>query len=93
MMNMQMQKNCGCRTGNIREKVRELSFALYETVLYLDAYPSDTVALEYYNTLLGELEEATETYEKKYGPLTMYGNNASRWSWIESPWPWESEAN
>ena len=82
-----------CRDGNLKNKLKAVSFALYETVLYLDGHPECQAALAHYNTLVAELEELTERYEEKYGPLTIYSNNASKWDWVSSPWPWESEAN
>jgi len=89
-MTMNMQNN---NTLCLKDKLKAVSFALYETVLYLDGHPDDKDALDYYNKLIDELEEVTEQYEKKYGPLTIWGNEGDRWSWVNTPWPWESEAN
>ena len=74
--------------------LRALDFAIQETVLYLDAYPENPQALEYYHQLLEQRNQTMAAYEKKCGPLNMYGN-ASRtsWDWVEGPWPWEPEAN
>lgn len=88
MINM---NNCACR--NIKRRLRELSFAVYETVLYLDGHPDCPEALEHYNALIAELEQVTDEYEEKYGPLTIYSNSCDTWKWVSSPWPWESEAN
>ena len=82
-----------CNANSIKKRLMELSFALYETVLYLDGHPTCTDALEHYNTLIAELEQVTEQYEEKYGPLTIYSNTHDTWKWVSSPWPWESEAN
>ena len=88
------QKNGFCfRDNSIRDKLKQTSFALYETVLYLDGHPNDKEALDYYNVLVEELEGITEAYEEKFGPLTVYSNNNSTWAWVSGPWPWESEAN
>lgn len=82
-----------CPTNPLRQKIKEVSFALFETVLYLDGHPNCQQALSHYESLREELEELTEQYEEKYGPLTMYGNEGNTWNWISNPWPWESEAN
>ncbi|MEE1356898.1 MAG: spore coat protein CotJB [Clostridia bacterium] len=93
MMNMQNNGTSSCREMSLKDKLKAVSFSLYETVLYLDVYPNNTTALEHYNMLMEELEEITEQYEKKYGPITIYGNEGDSWKWINCPWPWESEAN
>ncbi len=88
MMNMQNRSQI-C----LKDKLKAVSFALYETVLYLDSHPDCSDALSHYDTLIAELEEVTEQYEKQYGPLTIYDNDGGYWNWVNSPWPWESEAN
>ena len=93
MMNIQSARYEGCRDGDIKAKLKALSFSLYETVLYLDVYPDNKEAICHYNKLISELEDVTEKYENKYGPLTLYSNTGDSWDWIKSPWPWESEAN
>ena len=82
-----------CREGDLKNKLKAVSFALYETVLYLDGHPDCQAALAHYNALVEELEELTGRYEDKYGPLTIFSNNCDTWAWVSSPWPWESEAN
>jgi spore coat protein JB len=76
------------------EKIRALDFALQETVLYLDAYPQNRQALNYYHQLIKQRKQMMEDYEAKCGPLTMYGNTSQNsWDWINGPWPWEHDAN
>ena len=84
----------GC--GNCRvlmDRLRAVDFALNETVLYLDAYPTCDEAMSFYKQLVTERKQLVEAYETEYGPLTMYGNVANTWDWAEGPWPWEAEAN
>lgn len=90
---MNMQRMSACNGNGLKEKLQAVSFALYETVLYLDAHPDCAEALSHYNDLVGELEELTEQYEKSYGPLTIFDNQTNTWEWVSSPWPWEAEAN
>ena len=84
----------GC--GNCRvlmDRLRAVDFALNETVLYLDAYPTCGEAMNLYRKLVTERKQLVEAYETQCGPLTMYGNVANTWDWTDGPWPWEPEAN
>lgn len=59
--------NGQCGRGNCRARMKDLQaldFALVETVLYLDAYPDNRQALEYYHQLMRQREETLEAYEK-----------------------------
>ena len=81
-----------CR--NELELLQALDFAIQETVLYLDAYPNSTEALNYYHRLIKEREDVCNHYESTCGPLTIYGNTSTTsWDWINRPWPWEADAN
>ncbi len=90
-MNMNQNHNqCAAKMKSLRA----LDFAIQETVLYLDAYPENRQALNYYHQLMKQRKMMAEDYESHCGPLTMYGNTAqSSWDWIEGPWPWEADAN
>ena len=90
---MNIQRMSSCREDTVKDKIKAVSFALYETVLYLDGHPDCQDALAHYNELVRQLEDVTEQYENRYGPLTIYSNAGDKWDWIASPWPWESEAN
>lgn len=84
---------CACG-GNgsydIEQKLRRINFALYETILYLDAYPDCVEALAYYHSLLQTKKALMEEYQSKIGPLTAFGNqSATSWDWVQTPWPWE----
>ena len=36
------------------------------------------------------LKEAVAVYEKKFGPLTIYGVKCDKnWTWVDEPWPWQ----
>ena len=61
--------------------------------LYLDNNPKDNNAIEIYNSLSCQLENAISAYEKKYGPLMNFGHGKSScpWQWVNDPWPWERE--
>ena len=70
--------------------IQQYSFVIYETALYLDTHPTCRQALEHYAQYSRKLREAAEEYEKKYGPLTIFGGDcAESWQWVSEPWPWE----
>jgi spore coat protein JB len=76
---------------SLLKKIQELDFSIYETVLYLDAYPDCYEALGYYHTLLNQRKAAVAQYEREVGPLTAFSNcSQTSWDWIKSPWPWQS---
>jgi len=89
---------CGCNTGgssnsngaSLLRKIQEIDFSIYETVLYLDAYPNCREALDYYHALLSQRAGLIARYEREVGPLTAFGNQSTTsWDWIKSPWPWQ----
>ncbi len=75
-------------------QIQEIDFALMDTKLFLDAYPHDMTAMEYFNQLLEKRDVAAAAYHAQCGPLVAnekIENNA--WLWINGPWPWEFDAN
>lgn len=64
------------------------SFAAYDALLYLDAYPDCREALEHYNKYQALAAKAKAEYEAKYGHVTA-PINANGWQWTDSPWPWQ----
>ena len=79
--------------SQLMNNLRKVDFALVDTVLYLDAYPHCKAAMEYYKKLLKERAVILEKLEKSGMPLTAMSNYSDSWNWIDSPWPWEFEAN
>ncbi len=74
--------------------VQITTFALVEANLYLDSHPDDTAALEYFKKYRELQAHAVAEYEKMFGPLfPSNGIDQCRWRWVETPWPWEYEAN
>ena len=90
---------CGCEGNGVSvnckrlmEQIRAVDFALYETVLYLDAYPHSCDALETYRKLRAQSEALRAEYEATCGPLTAFGNKGDTWDWMGQPFPWEYDA-
>lgn len=77
----------------LMRQIQVISFAVYEAALYLDGHPKDKRAMEYYNKYNAKLAELTERYEKSFGPLTIHGNCAHEWKWVDAPWPWELDCD
>jgi len=82
-----------CEKDKLLEQIQIANFAVIEVTLFLDSHPSDKKALEYYNKYRTIKKNTVAEYEAKYGPLTIYGNEFDSWKWVETPWPWELEAN
>ncbi len=89
-MNMNMQTR-GSNQEAILEQLQQIDFALYETVLYLDAYPENYEAMVLYRSLLQARETLVDNYQKT-APLTAFGNTRAMtsWDWVKTPWPWEN---
>ena len=93
MERMMRGTQVGSQSAALR-KIQEIDFALYETILYLDAYPENAEALAYYHSLLDARRRLVNEYERVYSPLTAYSNaSTSKWNWVNDPWPWQYEAN
>lgn len=73
-------------------RVQMLSFALYDTILFLDSHPTNKAALAFFAETQKQYVEAVATYEEEFGPLTAGDTDTEYgWAWVETPWPWEME--
>ena len=89
MMNMN-RRNTSSGGEALLQKLRQVDFAIYDTILYLDAYPNCRKALAHYHTLIEMQKQLKAEYEAKYGPVTALGNvSRDNWDWTSTPWPWE----
>ena len=76
------------------KKLQSYNFAAYDMLLYLDTHPDDKSAFEIFKDLVSNVKKIKADYEKTYGPLTPYSAAAfDSFEWLNSPWPWEKEAN
>ena len=71
-----------------QRQLQTYSFMVYDTLLYLDAYPDSKEALNAYNKYKALEANAMAEYESKYGPVTL-PMNANSWEWTNGPWPWQ----
>ncbi len=89
MMNMNNRRSANNGEA-LLQRLRQVDFALCDTILYLDAYPGCRKALAHYHTLLEIKKQLMTEYEASYGPVTAFGNaSKTDWSWTDTPWPWE----
>ena len=75
-------------------KIRSYCFAAHDLLLYLDTHPDDKKAFNLYREMVAKAQELKREYQKSCGPLSA--NAAAEFDefmWLESPWPWEKEAN
>ncbi|MBQ7411829.1 MAG: spore coat protein CotJB [Clostridia bacterium] len=74
----------------LMKQIQVYSFAVYDALLYLDAYPESKEALEFYNKYKRLEERAIAEYEAHYGKIRLGGDEKS-WQWTKGPWPWQNE--
>ena len=74
---------------DLMRRIQALSFAKVEAELFLDTHPECLAALDYYHSVAEELDAAVAEYQESYGPIRAEGSARDRWSWADSPWPWQ----
>lgn len=88
---MNMENMC---KEDLMKLIQSTNFAVIEMALYLDTHPDSSCALDTYHDYNKTLKEAVAIYEKRFGPLTIYGvNDENFWSWGDEPWPWQKECD
>lgn len=74
--------------------IQKYNFAAYDLLLYLDTHADDKKAFRIFRELVMKLKSLKKEYEAEFGPLTPYNAAAQdSFTWLDSPWPWEREAN
>ncbi len=80
--------------NDLMELIRSTNFAIIELALYLDTHPEDSCALDAYHDYHKKWKKAFSLFEKKFGPLTIYGEkDEDFWTWGKEPWPWQKECD
>lgn len=70
--------------------IQSTNFAIIELALYLDTHPDCPCALKTYHEYQHTFMDAVQEYEKRFGPLTIYGVHCNdNWTWTDEPWPWQ----
>lgn len=79
---------------DLLKEIQKYNFAAYDMLLYLDTHSDDKKAFELFKELAEKTKSLKNEYEKAFGPLTaMSAARLETFKWLESPWPWEKEAN
>ena len=75
-------------------EIQKYNFCAYDLLLYLDTHPDDKKAFCMFREIVEKLKKLKSEYESQYGPLEAYNAAAfGSFKWLDSPWPWEREAN
>lgn len=82
------EKNNNCTREEMMNDIRSYNFAITELGLYLDVHPEDERAIALHREYCKCYKEATDKYQKIYGPLSIF-YPCNKWRWLEEPWPWE----
>lgn len=72
-------------------QVMAYSFAINDLNLYLDLHPEEKQVLDLFKKYVNEGKMLCQEYVKKYGPLEVTDPMGNKFSWIDSPWPWENK--
>ena len=68
-----------------------LGFAITELGLYLDTHQDDKEALALYTDYVKLAKDGRKRYEAAYGPLRQTAVTTAGYTWLNDPWPWETE--
>ena len=77
------------------ELLRQLQmygFAAQEANLFLDTHPNCKEALRYYLETSRTRQKLQDEFAHKYGPIRTEDEIWEEFNWVDSPWPWELEA-
>lgn len=90
-MGMEQQSLRGMNRSQMLSWITMLGFCVDDMLLFLDTHPMEQEALEYYEQCAKLYENAKNTYEQSFGPLTKEAAGARNgsWDWGQEPLPWE----
>ncbi len=92
---LMQNQNCGCSNSSreqLLKQIDEVSFTLYDLLLFLDTHPCDEDAMACYRRHVGTRKQLLKEFAEKFGPLTPDTadlSEESKWQWVMQPWPWE----
>ena len=102
MARQNTNEGCGCESGGMNadckamaRRLQTVEFSMYDVMLYLDIYPECCEARALYGKLREERDALRASLAKRCArPMTASeSDTAQGWDWINSPWPWDTEAN
>jgi len=71
-------------------KVMALSFAINDLNLYLDLHPMNEEVFNLFKEYVKDYKYLCKEFEKKYGPLKLTESVGTKYTWLDSPWPWNN---
>ena len=72
------------------KELMALDFVAHELALYLDTHPGDSQAFALYRECLKLAAEGKKRYTEMHGPVLRSDMiDATSFTWIKNPWPWE----
>ena len=71
-------------------KVMALSFAINDLNLYLDLHPMNEEVFNLFKEYVKDYTYLCKEFEKKYGPLKLTESVGTKYTWLDSPWPWDN---
>lgn len=75
---------------NMMRRLQVQSFVLDDLRLYLDTHPDNRKALEYFHKYRKLRNQTMTEYVERFGPLmSIQVDSDTRWTWVDTPWPWE----
>ena len=79
--------------AELKKRIYEMDFAIYELSLYLDTHPTCKKAMELLCEYRKKRKELIAFYEERFGPYIVTTDDVPAsgcWGWLNSPWPWEN---
>ena len=70
-----------------------VSPSISHEVMGLDVYPENSAAQRHFHELSDKLDSLVDQYQGEHGPLFSDGSKTDRWSWVDTPWPWQKNGN
>lgn len=68
-----------------------LDFAINDLNLYLDLHQHDREIYDTFRQYANVYKKLLMDYEKKYQVLCLTDDTLGKYTWIDSPWPWEGK--
>ena len=84
--------DCDLSQCELMNKIQSYAFAINDLALYLNTHGDDQKALALHNQYAREYRNMVDSYQRKYGPLSMFCP-CNSWRWVSNPWPWEGGNN
>lgn len=74
-------------------EISALSFAVNDLNLKLDIEPNNMELFRLFKKYAKELDQKVRDYSEKYESLEVCLDTDDKYTWYESPWPWEGNKN